>query len=1000
MLVETVTANGPIYGCGSFIEQYSGDWIPLVLKFNHDSAHYQPANHSDLIVGGEYLVPMGNHFKGQIGELRIWNRILTKDEIAYYKTNNVKGDEPGLAGCWTFEQNDGQKAFDISINCNDARLGSTFTKDKNDPTWISIEKEGEDIASPLHPGQKTDAKVEMIKQNPQFTATLPSGVTVELCAVSNYPENSKAWRPDGLDLQNPPLFIKPTQNDRKDNVGFAIKVKGPQDLSISYGPVEGSSGHSGSTNVINSKGETLEGYNSLTALIPNQQTSTSITLGISTSPWETLATHTGKGGTTTGGKMIISSQVFEAKNSVAITVSAKGDKTRAERVVAIDNEGQTHTPQGQSSLGSNDLNQVTVTFDGMQLKDIKEFQFQTRIYEWVTFKNVSLRPGQKTDVKIETTPASGHSERSEESDKLTPPQASKGKLEFRIVSSMTPKQAQEASWPQSDVPGYKWFPVKRDENTDQQWPWYINMPYRDIEKTIYLLVSDQSDEILTADGGWGLQRAYITPDAMSRSSVGFDFDQKGTELFYQLTNNHLEKRLAILIDGTVYSAPEIFSAVRGRATISGHFDETEVAKLVDLLNAGMPPVVPLAENQQPGFNPIIEITINDAVSVKNDSMIDFDTGKLFSMPEDFAQKATITWISEKGIDAVGASRETVKGLDCVDMIFIQVNNSFWESIKASDIAGMTLWESGKPGRPAAMTAQGSLPATYLFGTRERGMGILQILGFIQNPNGIKIRYKMLHNFKNVSLKSGQKTDVKDEIIAIVLGKEIFSGDIEPGAEAAEKNKREMKEEQFNQWLKQQRESKLTGLIFRPLLEEYANKNGLSATAAEIEEFARAMNQKMADQKIKWQQAKTDLTKELENPNINEARKNEVESQMKMYDQLLERKETERPNNAYEEVAQAVIRVWKTNKSLFETYGGRVIFQQGGPEPLDAYREFLKQQEAAGQFEIKDKQAADLFWNYFINDKMHTFYSDANEAKNIILNRWWLGETTEKKTEKQ
>jgi beta-lactamase regulating signal transducer with metallopeptidase domain/preprotein translocase subunit SecD len=379
---------------------------------------------------------------------------------------------------------------------------------------------------------------------------------------------------------------------------------------------------------------------------------------------------------------------------------------------------------------------------------------------------IKSSPQYKPSETTDPNHAPGHSERSEESDKLTLPQAGKGKLEFRIVSNMTPKQAQKASWPQSDVPGYKWFPVKRDENTDQQWPWYINMPYRDIEKMIYLLVSDQSDEILTADGGWGLQRAYITPDAMSRSSVGFDFDQKGTELFYQLTNNHLEKRLAILIDGTVYSAPEIFSAVRGRATISGHFDETEVAKLVDLLNAGMPPVVPLAENQQPGFAPVVEITVNDAVSVKNDSMIDFDTGKIFSMPEDFAQKASeeaIRWFSETGIDAVGASRETVKGLDCIDMIFIQVPSSYWDKMSASNMAGTNLWENGKPGRPAAMTAQGSLPATYLFGTQKRGMGILQILGFIQNPNGIKIRYKMLQDFKTVSLKSGQKTDVKIEV---------------------------------------------------------------------------------------------------------------------------------------------------------------------------------------------------------------------------------------------
>jgi hypothetical protein len=254
-----------------------------------------------------------------------------------------------------------------------------------------------------------NTEIKKTDKQDDFKITLSNGTTVELLAVSNYPHNSKAWQPDGSNLQKSPLFIKPTENGRKDNVGFAIKVDGPQDLSLSYGPVKDSSGHSGSTNVINKDGEKLEGYKSLTALIPDEQISTSITLGISTVPWETLATHTGKGGTTTGSNMIIFSQAFETKDSAAITISTKCDRTRAERVVAIDNDGQTHTPQGQSSLASNDLDQITVEFRDMQLKDIKEFQFQVRPYEWVEFKNVSLKPGFKTDVQIGTDMQAGSS---------------------------------------------------------------------------------------------------------------------------------------------------------------------------------------------------------------------------------------------------------------------------------------------------------------------------------------------------------------------------------------------------------------------------------------------------------------------------------------------------------------------------------------------------------------------------------------------------------------
>ena len=37
-------------------------------------------------------------------------------------------------------------------------------------------------------------------------------------------------------------------------------------------------------------------------------------------------------------------------------------------------------------------------------KEIKEFQFQTRPFHWVTFRNVSLRPGKRTEVGVSTRP--------------------------------------------------------------------------------------------------------------------------------------------------------------------------------------------------------------------------------------------------------------------------------------------------------------------------------------------------------------------------------------------------------------------------------------------------------------------------------------------------------------------------------------------------------------------------------------------------------------------
>jgi len=231
-------------------------------------------------------------------------------------------------------------------------------------------------------------------------------------------------------------------------------------------------------------------------------------------------------------------------------------------------------------------------------------------------------------------------------------------------------------------------------------------------------------------------------------------------------------------------------------------------------------------------------------------------------------------------------------------------------------------------------------------------------------------------------------------IALVLGNEIFSRDIEPIAEMIEKNKNQMTDEQFDQWLKQYRESELRRLIFGPLLKKYADEQKVDVTDAEISEFSEGRERVLARQTAEWQQARDDMAKELEVPDISDVRRKKIESRIERFDKALDRRKTRRSNKKHEGPAKAFVGAWKVNKSLFKRYGGRVIFQQGGPEPLDAYREFLKQQENAGRFEIKDKQTADLFWNYFTNDDMHTFFSDANKAAKSIEEPWWLMDTPE------
>jgi hypothetical protein len=91
----------------------------------------------------------------------------------------------------------------------------------------------------------------------------------------------------------------------------------------------------------------------------------------------------------------------------------------------------------------------------------------------------------------------------------------------------------------------------------------------------------------------------------------------------------------------------------------------------------------------------------------------------------------------------------------------------------------------------------------------------------------------------------------------------------------------------------------------------------------------------------------------------------------------------------DEVSAASIVRWKTMRALYRQYGGRVVFQQAGPEPLDALRRFLEDGEKRGDFRIADPGLEAAFWRYFRNDAMHSFYprGSPQEARAFDVAPW-------------
>ncbi len=80
--------------------------------------------------------------------------------------------------------------------------------------------------------------------------------------------------------------------------------------------------------------------------------------------------------------------------------------------------------------------------------------------------------------------------------------------------------------------------------------------------------------------------------------VSLDFNAQGARLFDQITGENVKKRLAIVLDNNVYSAPVIQERISGgKAQISGSFTTEEASDLAIVLRAGaLPAPVKIIQN--------------------------------------------------------------------------------------------------------------------------------------------------------------------------------------------------------------------------------------------------------------------------------------------------------------------------------------------------------------------------------------------------------------------
>lgn len=192
-------------------------------------------------------------------------------------------------------------------------------------------------------------------------------------------------------------------------------------------------------------------------------------------------------------------------------------------------------------------------------------------------------------------------------------------------------------------------------------------------------------------------------------------------------------------------------------------------------------------------------------------------------------------------------------------------------------------------------------------------------------------------------------------------------------------------------------AQIRGLIFRPLLNRFAEENNIVPMIEELDTFIQKLQEISRKELVQAEQERQKLLDELKSDSLGEKEREQKESSSKSLEKFiisfresLEQMESGNDTVRQEQLENAKLFVtsWKINHALFLKYGGRVIFQQMGPEPLDAYRDFLKEEGKKGAFRIIDKKYEGSFWRYFVNESMHSFYPE-EEGKKIMNTPWWL-----------
>ena len=197
---------------------------------------------------------------------------------------------------------------------------------------------------------------------------------------------------------------------------------------------------------------------------------------------------------------------------------------------------------------------------------------------------------------------------------------------------------------------------------------------------------------------------------------------------------------------------------------------------------------------------------------------------------------------------------------------------------------------------------------------------------------------------------------------------------------------------------------MQSVINQKLFQNYAKLNKIEASQEDIDLYIAGIDRFMRDDRKKNDARRAEIQQQLKVGSLPAEQTKQLQSELTTLESLhkfaLEEdrekeQDPEAMHKAMQPVAKAIIEQWMINKALYQQYGGRIIAQQLGPEPLDAIHEYLKEQQKKGAFKILEKSFEAPFWEYFVTDSKHSFYKQGSQEERQAFDKpFWLQKQSE------